>query len=285
MKKRILLFSSSIILFSGMIMSNNGGPITNGNGNRTGSKVTTTNCSSGGTCHATNTGTTLALAGLLDSNNAVVTTWEPGVTYKVQLTGSNATQSRYGFQVSVVHGTGVSQAQAGVFGTAPANTLVKPTTGLQIWEHTSAIPYTTTFTNVINWTAPIDTNIDTVKIYAIVNAVNGNGNVSGDAPNVAPMVAYARQTAASVATLNADIKIATYPNPVTDKLNISLENAGSGTYSIRVFDMNGKVVANQTANVNKSYSTSINAAAWANGMYHVQLQKDGAQRTIAVIKQ
>ncbi len=283
MKKRILLFSTSIILFSGMILSNNAGPITMGNGNRTGSKGSTANCSTGG-CHATNNSATFSAVTLLTTNNIPVTNWEAGMTYKVRLSGS-AAQSRYGFQVSSVHGVGAAQAQAGVFSSAPTNTAIKAVSGLQIWEHTSSITFTNLFTIDIDWTAPIDTTIDTVKFYAIVNAVNGNGQVSGDAPNVTPMAAYKRYSAASVAELNADIKIATYPNPVTDKLNISLENAGSGTYTIRVFDMNGKVVANQTANVNKSYSTSLNAAAWANGMYHVQLQKDGAQRTIAVMKQ
>jgi hypothetical protein len=49
--------------------------------------------------------------------------------------------------------------------------------------------------------------------------------------------------------------------------------------------MHGKVVATQTANVNKSFSTSVNASSWAAGMYHVQLKKGDAQRTIAVVKQ
>lgn len=134
----------------------------------------------------------------------------------------------------------------------------------------------------LNWTAPNTDTIDTVKFYVIANAVNWDTQPTGDEPNNAMWI-FPRNTT-SVKDLNANIKLDIFPNPVTDKLNISMENADKGTYTIKVFDIQGKVVATQTANVNKTYKTSINAAAWASGMYHLQISNGSAQRTLKFTK-
>ena len=284
MKKKILLFSSSILLLSGLISSYDDGPTNCAAGNRTGSQGTTASCSGVG-CHAANSANTSVLVTMLDGNNNIVTNgWEPGVTYKIRLSGNNPTMTKYGFQLSSVSGNGISQMQSGSFSNAPVHTLPKPSGTLSILEHTQRLDIVNqAYETVVNWTAPALTTVDTVKFYATVNAVNNNSSTSGDEPNTG-MFAFPRNTT-SIAQLNADIKISAFPNPITDRLNINMENADNGTYTIRVLDMNGKVVASQTANVSKSYNTSINAAAWASGMYHIQLQKDGAQRTIPVVKQ
>lgn len=284
MKKRMLIFSGSILLFSSLSMSYSTGPITQGQGNHTGSQGTAIGCAGGG-CHGANNTNTTIIISLTDTvtNTIVLDGWQPGKTYRLDLSGVNSAMTKYGFQLSAVRDSGSVEVQAGTFSGAPGNTAIKPSGNLLILEHTAKLNVTGFYNTSIFWTSPSIPGVDTIEFYATVNAVNDDNTAGGDQPNSAKKV-YTPNTT-SVATLSADIKIATYPNPVTDKLNISLENAGSGTYSIRVFDMNGKVVANQTATVNKSYSTSINTAAWANGMYHVQLQKDGAQRTIAVVKQ
>lgn len=283
MKKRILLFSASIILFSGMILSNVQGPSLQGNLNRTGVTAGLNNCSSGG-CHSGGTYTNTNLTVSLAKGATPVTSWQPDSVYNVIISGGT-TAPKYGFQLTSAWDNGGTNTPAGTFTVGAGNTHVDVNGGYSILEHGALLtPIVGQILSTATWTAPSSPNIDTVDFHLTVNNVNGTSSTNGDNSNNVK-VRFAKYNAASVASLNADIKIATYPNPVTDKLNISLENAGSGTYSIRVFDMNGKVVANQTANVNKSYSTSINAVAWANGMYHVQLQKDGAQRTIAVVKQ
>ncbi len=296
MKKRILLFTCSAFLFAGITMSYNGGPAANGQGNRTGSQGSTANCSTGG-CHSANTPTTTDTVLFYLANGITGTTsWMPGQSYKIRLlvTSTNTAYAKFGFQMTSVCDSGAFQVQAGTFTGLPAGNvddqIVTGVTGspLQIVEHTFRQEMTPSITKstgtvTLNWTAPNTDTIDTVKFYVIANAVNFDLANTGDSPNNA-MWTFTRNTT-SVQALNADIKTDIYPNPMSDRLNISMKNAENGVYSIKVFDMNGKVVANQTATVNKTYQTTINTAAWANGMYHVQLKKDGAQRTIAVVKQ
>lgn len=281
MKKRLLLFSTSIVLLSGLIMSYAGGPATNGQ-NRTGVNNGLNNCSSGG-CHSGGSFTNTNLTVSLTKGVNPVTTWQPDSVYTVRISGKT-TAPKYGYQLTSAWNNGTNDIPAGTFTAIAGANQVVPSGGFSIFEHTQAA--TATGGDILasaTWTAPSAGTVDTVDFYLTVNNVNGNGVIQGDNSNNVK-ISFGKQTV-SVAQLHADIKVAAYPNPVTDKLNISLENAGDGTYSIRVFDMTGKIVANQSANVKGSYSTFINAAAWAKGMYHVQLQKDGAQRTIAVVKQ
>lgn len=281
MKKKILLFSSSIVLLSGLIMSYSGGPALNGE-NRTGTSNGGPSCAGNG-CHTgtgnyTNNNLTVSLA----IGATPVSTWKPDSVYTVIISGST-TAPKYGFQLTSAWYSNMV-APAGTFTTSGPGVHAALVSGFSIFEHegtrtpgtNGAILHTAT------WTAPPASTIDSVTFYLTVNNVNGTGSIDGD--NSTNKTFGFKRATTSVATLNADIIIAAYPNPVTDKLNITLDNAGNGTYSIRVFDVTGKTVATQTADVKGSYTTSINAASWAKGMYHVQLQKDGAQRTIAIMK-
>lgn len=282
MKKRILLFSSSIVLLSGLIMSYEDGPAQQASLNRTGVIAGQNNCSSGG-CHSGGNFTNAGLSVSLVGSSGPTTTWKPDSVYTVAIAGIT-TAPKYGFQLTSAWNNEGTNVPAGIFSGASAGTHVTPLGGYSIFEHGEALTPSTAgaIIQTATWTAPSASTVDTVDFYLTVNNVNDNNGTPGDNSNNIKM-SFGKNTT-SVATLNADIKIAAYPNPVTDKLNITLDNAGNGIYTIRVFDAMGKTVVNQMANVKGSYSTSINTASWANGMYHVQLQKDGAQRTIAVMK-
>jgi hypothetical protein len=284
MKKRILLFTSSIALLAGMVLGNAAGPAEMSNTNRSGSDgVGPANCSSGG-CHNGGSFNTSNLSITLNQGLNQPGTWTPGQTYTVIL-GGNSDATKYGFQLGVSYYNGTDTLMAGTLNAVNGTNTQKWTlNGFELIEHTQAL-------NVVNqvlgttatWTAPAVTTIDTITFYFTVNAVNGNGAVNGD-----NSITFARKfgrNTTSVAELNADIKIDAYPNPVTDRLNLNLENAGNGTYTINVIDIVGRTVATETATVNKSHKTSIDATSWTSGMYYVQLKKDGAQKTIAVMKQ
>lgn len=290
MKKRILLFTCSSLLLGGMMMSNNNGPLSNGNGNRTGSQASIANCSSGTGCHSPNNANTKDSVFFFNPTNGFgVTSWMPGQTYKVTLLvhTSNITLGRFGFQMSSVHDSAGKEVQAGTWVTPPVGStyaIKNADTGLKIVEHTFKQNLSAgTGTITINWTAPNTDTIDTVKFYVMANAVNNDALSGGDEPNNAMWI-FPRDVT-SVHDLDANIKTDFYPNPVSDKLNISMKNAKNGVYTISVFDMNGKVMYNQAATVSKTYQGSINTASWASGMYHVQIKKDGAQRTIPIVKQ
>lgn len=293
MKKRMLLFTCSLALLSFFFASNNAGPALSGQGNRTGSQgqIANANCSNGTGCHsANNPATKDSVFFFLQDGITGTPSWMPGQTYKVRLLVSTlptVTFGRFGFQISAVRDSSGVEVQAGAFSGLPGNTHIQ-TVGiggmaLQIVEHGPKHNMSAgTGTVQVSWTAPNTDTIDTVKFYVVANAVNNDITSAGDQPNVGMRI-FPRNTT-SVKDLNADIKLNIYPNPVTDKLNISMENADKGLYTIKIFDVQGKVVAKEYAVVNKNYKTSINAAAWASGMYHVQISKDGAQRTMKVLK-
>lgn len=291
MKKRMLLFTCSVAFGSLFLISNNNGPAQMGQGNRTGSQGSTANCSTGAGCHATNnTATKDSVFFFMPDGITGVSSWLPGQTYKVRLLVStlpDITFGRFGFQISSVRDSAGMEVQAGSFSGLPTQTHITTVgTGgmaLDIVEHGPKHNMSAgTGTVQVSWTAPAVDTIDTVKFYVIANASNNDGTSSGEQPNNGMRI-FPRNTT-SVKDLNANIKLDIFPNPVTDKLNISMENADKGTYTIKVFDIQGKVVATQTVNINKAYKTSINAAAWAQGMYHLHISNGSAQRTLKFTK-
>jgi hypothetical protein len=81
------------------------------------------------------------------------------------------------------------------------------------------------------------------------------------------------------------MNINAYPNPCTDRLNIDINNADAGLYTIRVYDGRGRIVTDKVAPITGSYQASISTGDWAAGLYHVMLNCDGKQKAIAVVKQ
>jgi hypothetical protein len=285
MKKRILLFSAAIALISSMLQSYNAGPAHVIGYNRTGADGGVANCSNGG-CHSGGN-YQVAIYGIDFSklNGDPAPTWDAGQTYFVNLNAQTDTSAhKFGLQVS--SSNKVNNQPAGIFDAVNPATHDTIINGYSIVEHN----YTLSIQNQqalmnMKWTAPSDTTIDTVIFHCTINLVDGNSATSGD-NSFHFTQKYGRfKIVNSVAKLNADIKISAYPNPVTDKLNLSIDNAENGAYTISVFDVQGKVVATKNADVHQSYHISLDASAWAAGMYHVQLKKGNAQKTIAVVKQ
>ena len=76
-----------------------------------------------------------------------------------------------------------------------------------------------------------------------------------------------------------------YPNPVINVLNINMQDAIPGNYSVDVYDMNGRLIAtdimeNNSANTLKS----LNTTNWIPGLYQVLISKDGISKVISVTK-
>jgi hypothetical protein len=283
MKKRILLFTSSLLVLSATMMSYNIGPARMFGENRTGAAGGQNTCSGSG-CHSSvspyvSSSETISIYDLQFNQ---VSSWVPGQTYVIFITATT-NAPKFGFQVSASYNDG-SYHPAGLFEATNPGTHDTVINGYSIVEQDAAfVVSNTTATKSMKWTAPALPLTDTVYFYCTLNNVNGNGTVSGDnSTNFRQKLGCAT---ASVPQLNANLKINTYPNPVTDELNISIDHADKGTYTISVIDMQGKLVNRQTAEVNGAYKTSVNTTAWTAGMYHVQLKKDGAQKTMMIVKE
>lgn len=73
-------------------------------------------------------------------------------------------------------------------------------------------------------------------------------------------------------------KVQVYPNPVVDVLKV---NSVSNAKSIKVYDMNGKIVANQAA---KATANEVNMSRMTPGTYVVVVETENGADTIKVIK-
>lgn len=73
-------------------------------------------------------------------------------------------------------------------------------------------------------------------------------------------------------------KLTVYPNPVQDKLILSLAAGTSERVQIDVFGINGTKVYSQAINAQQATSHTINVSGWQGGMYLVRIT-DGKETT------
>ncbi len=290
MKKKNLLLTIIAGFSAFVISSYSAGPAGMG-ANRTGSNGTTAGCDGAG-CHAANnTALTVNISVADTSTTAPITSYVPGKKYTLRILGgtTSLTQSQFGFQVSAVRASNTS-TQAGTItagGSSTPNTTVKNVGSIQIGEHTAPLAGTSVgggwvYDADVYWTAP-PAGSGAVKFYAVINAVNGTGNSSGDAPN-AGSITIGEST--SVSNVDNAASFKAFPNPAINSVNITAEGISNGALSMNVYDVRGKVIATQTANAaNSSLNTSIDCSKWATGMYYVQIIKESSSSIIPVVKQ
>lgn len=83
-------------------------------------------------------------------------------------------------------------------------------------------------------------------------------------------------------TLNLNATV--FPNPVHDKLNITLSKP-LDELTLRLIDINGKIVMNKTVKMQGSLQTELNVSSLTNGYYIVQLQSNFVEQEIKILKQ
>lgn len=74
--------------------------------------------------------------------------------------------------------------------------------------------------------------------------------------------------------------VTTWPNPVTDKLN--LEMYGMGNATVQLTDVSGRMILSETLT---SEHLQLNLTDLANGMYYLKVNSDRFSKTIRVVKQ
>lgn len=279
MKQKILLFTLSLGLGYLALSSYNTGAAANAQGDRTGRLSLT--CAASG-CHAASGGATTCTIEVRKKSagmsSAVVTQYIQDTMYTVTLKGTNSTLSKFGFQLCAATGT----ANAGTFSNLPTSTKTSTASGFSLLEQSTAINKNAAGNDSVtfDWKAPGNSS---VTFYGILNAVNGNGNESGDAVS-APATATL-QNAASVGGLDNNISFTISPNPFSSYLKLKMENAAVGTYAINAYDLHGrKLIADEIKLSSASGEAILNTANWSQGVYFVQVINGEIQKTIRVIK-
>ncbi|HYD20365.1 MAG TPA: hypothetical protein VEB40_02730, partial [Flavipsychrobacter sp.] len=89
MKKKILLFTSSIVLFAALTMSYEQGPAHYADSNYSGGPGSSATCAQAG-CHTSTAGTTtIAIDVRKASDNSPVTAYQGDTTYIIKISGDN----------------------------------------------------------------------------------------------------------------------------------------------------------------------------------------------------
>jgi len=190
------------------------------------------------TCHNGPIETTIMIEIFEEGTSVAVTDYVPGVTYDVAVTVNdvNNDAEAYGFQiVSLVDSdlsdvNGWSNPETGVHIATAGNT------GRSYAEQSE--PQDDNEFRV-QWTAP-EAGTGGVTFYAAGAAVNGDDSNSGDGgANTLLMLTERPVGIFDVAALDATMNV--FPNPAVNYLNVSVVSNFSGTVSVDIMDVQGRV--------------------------------------------
>ena len=236
--------------------------------------------SGGCSCHSSSTSISVSVQ--LLNGTTPVTTYVPGATYKLKITGTNGSSSTlpyFGFQACIVKASGAGSSSAvgvGTLGTPPStNTHVFTAgsgSGIQVFEHFSSTfgdgainsgaggGSGTVYVDSINWTAPV-AGTGNVVLYGILNAVNHDGGSGGDLYNAASPVTIFEQVAPITGTTSVCLGGTTILSDLTSGGTWST-TAGTGSVSLAASGTTVTVtgVAAGTATINYNAGSSGTAS-------------------------
>lgn len=239
------------------------------------------NCSTAG-CH-TGTAAQCDAFSVISLNStgspSLSTGFAASTQYNLFVNAGNA--ASYGFSLTAIDPSG---NPAGSFSlTSPANTsLQTASNGRQYVGHKVA---NSTAAWTFRWTSPSTTN-DTVLFFLAVNQGNANGASSGDRVFLASYRATGTSfgpynlCATGVTDIDNVSNMSIFPNPVSDKLNLSFTLEDSKPVKADVYNLNGQLVKplfnetlswgehNRSFNVDGELSTGIYLVKFTVGTAH-----------------
>jgi|GEM_PF-913068 len=243
-------------------------------------------CSGNGACHG---GGSSAVSGLtitsspafsVNANSALE--YFPDSTYQITITTSAAGFTRYGFGCEILNS---SHANSGNIQNPGSGVKFLTSLGRKNAVHsTTKLATSGTATFTFKWVAPASGNGD-ATIYAIGNAVNGNGGYTGDfvispesmlllegtPPPPPPDTTSIKEIATGVT------QISIFPNPANDITNISYQLSRTQTIKIDLIHMNGAIVKQlyQQEETPGSYSRILNLQGVSSGVYFIRTSANG----------
>ena len=247
----------------------------------------------GGTgCHGTSATAAIVDSFVLDSAGlgTIVTKYTPGKNYMIRFFAVNTSTSNlpyFGLQMSVVKASGGASGglispitNTDTFGTS-IRVLVQ-TARLSPASGTGGIG--TVYSVAIPWTAPA-AGTGAIKVYGVINCVNNDSMASGSDKWNTKNTTFQERTSSSVPQVSKAMEVSAFPNPVLADLSLQLNNAPTGTYTVVVYDLTGKLMNSQAVEVSGNTNATISMQNCVPGIYHVVVGKDGANSVLSVVKQ
>lgn len=267
MKKKIILLPLFGALLYTLLSSYSSGPATVGSLERSGA-TGTASCGGSG-CHSSSATSTTTVSVTLLSSGTPVTTYTPGGSYTIQISGAQTSSSftlpRFGFQLTAISNATGSPASVGTL-SAPSGCSLRTISGIKIVEHSSPITATsgsggsgTTYVINVPWTAPAS-GTGCVTLYGILNAVNYNfGADNGDLWNNTSTTVY-EAVAAITGTTSACVGATTTlsdPTPCGTWSSSSSTVAAVGTSGVVTGNTAGTATISYTAGTGNTATTTV----------------------------
>lgn len=268
--KKTWIFLPIVIIGLLMLFINAAGGVAKiQNKDRTGSPVSSPNCTA---CHSGGNFNTSASVSVSDANGSVAQ-YEPGKTYNVKVHIQSSSTSGNGFQLTALL---ADNSAAGVGTAVSSGTQVTALGGRQYFEQ-STVVFDSVYT--MEWTAPSAGSGD-VTFYGSALAVNGLSSTSGDEYANIPNLLLTESSSLSVTNIAERAEILIYPNPSQDWIRVN--GLEATTFSVQIFDVSGKLVFNQA---NYMRNQNLYISNLTPGNYVVRAQNNKTVKTAILVKE
>jgi len=276
----IFLLATGVYILS---VGNSTGPASILNDGFTGAPGENPGCFANG-CHTdTDAFSNITTIEVIDQNTTQpVTSYEPGVTYLVNVTIDATGATGYGFQLVCLNNSDNSDV-AGFSNPGSGVKISVASITTRQYAEQSATSTTNTFS--VEWTAPSTANSGDITFYAAGNAVNGDQTFMGDDPDNASLT-LSKSTASGVEE-NGSIrfKMNLYPLPTADILNIDVEGNFKGKYFLEVFNEIGLLMFKESIELNRGMNNHlIDVSGYSAGSYTLRIYQNSQYKSGRFIK-
>jgi hypothetical protein len=218
------------------------------------------------------------------------TAYQPGTVYIFTVSDSQASQIRWGFEITVTKSDGSRGGQLAVTDPNLMQLSVNTTYNRDFLKHTAAgtlegQPNGNAWQ--INWTAPA-AGTGTVTFYQAGNCANGDGTNQGDyiytlataleeAPNgvIGPEIAQ---------PYTVDL-LSAYPNPFNPNVTLNLATQPGQTAQIQLVDLWGRILEDFTVNTAEGMTkVPLNLEYLPSGLYIARAITRQGQAVITLVK-
>ena len=215
------------------LSSYSSGPVNSNRADATSSGLGSTKC---GSCHRGGNFGTKTSVQLLNAAGDAVTTYVGGQTYQLRFDiATSTTPAGYGLQALLVD---TNRAQAGSFSDPSADLRLSTLNSRTYVEHRRRMAAAQ---QAVTWTAP-PRGTGKLTLYAVGNAVNGNGGTGGDLTDEA-IVEIAEDLGSAVGELRPELRVDIW-SPAAGRLSVRVvgEERPAGVRSLRVLDVGGRLL-------------------------------------------
>lgn len=221
----------------------------------------------------------------LKSSDMIGWEYEAGVTYNLTLVVKKTGISLFGFDVEILNS---SNANAGsMTATTTTRSSLTSSGGKSNLIHKTGGGASTDSTEIsFTWTAP-SSDIGNITSYFTGAATNGNNSDNGDYIYSGTQVfTFKAPVNTGIKDHNPTLNMSVFPNPISDKINIDINNQMMNNASIHILDLSGKLVNTLASNVTLAENAKVSYDKPSNlnsGIYFLQISNGTVSKTTRIV--